>query len=173
MSEKTFKFDNVEVNKREFPACKQPIALEIVNLNQILISDKFKHSDTGFTYFTGYKDDNLLRPLCIVLAQMNGYIKYFDNGGTNMFFLIEDDSALVKCNKIWNKIKETKGIKFHSNPVYDEKYMKATVKEFNGVVTTIFWGHNVVNESVHYTCIACINIDSVTKILSLGLFRRM
>ena len=51
--------------------------------------------------------------------------------------------------------------------------MKATVKEFNGVVTTNFWGHNVVNESVHYTCIACINIDSVTKILSLGLFRRM
>ena len=100
MSEKTFKFDNVEVNKREFPACKEPIALEIVNLNQILISDKFKHSDTGFTYFTGYKDDNLLRPLCIVLPQMNGYIKYFDNGGTNMSFLIEDDSALVKCNKI-------------------------------------------------------------------------
>ena len=100
MSEKTFKFDNVEVNKREFPACKQPIALEIVNLNQILISDKFKHSDTGFTYFIGYKDDNLLRPLCIVLPQMNGYIKYFDNGGTNMSFLIEDDSALVKCNKI-------------------------------------------------------------------------
>ena len=100
MSEKTFKFDNVEVNKRESPACKQPIALEIVNLNQILISDKFKHSDTGFTYFTGYKDDNLLRPLCIVLPQMNGYIKYFDNGGTNMSFLIEDDSALVKCNKI-------------------------------------------------------------------------
>ena len=100
MSEKTFKFDNVEVNKREFPACKQPIALEIVNLNQILICDKFKHSDTGFTYFTGYKDDNLLRPLCIVLPQMNGYIKYFDNGGTNMSFLIEDDSALVKCNKI-------------------------------------------------------------------------
>ena len=100
MSEKTFKFDNVEVNKREFPACKQPIALEIVNLNQILISDKFKHSDTGFTYFIGYKDDNLLRPLCIVLLQMNGYIKYFDNGGTNMSFLIEDDSALVKCNKI-------------------------------------------------------------------------
>ena len=77
---------------------------------------------------------------------MNGYIKYFDNGGKDMSLMIEDDSILVKYSDIWNKIKEIQSIKFYSNPVYDEKYIKAKVKE-----------------GVHYTCLACINIDSVIK----------
>ena len=64
-------------------------------------------------YFISYKDDNIFRRLCIILPQMSGYIKYFDNGGKNVSFMIED--------KIWNKIKEIKDIKFHSNLVYDEK----------------------------------------------------
>ena len=44
--------------------------------------------------------------------------------------MIEDDTILVKCNEIWNKIKKILNIKFHSTPVYDEKYIKAKVKEF-------------------------------------------
>ena len=43
---------------------------------------------------------------------MNGFIKYFDNDGKNMSFMIEDDNALVKYNKIWNKIKKILNIKF-------------------------------------------------------------
>ena len=71
---------------------------------------------------------------------MSEYIKYFKNGGKNMSFMIEDDIVLVKCNEIWNKIKKTLNIKFHSMPVYDEKYINAKVREFNGVVNTNFWG---------------------------------
>ena len=41
------KFDNAELNKEEFHTSKQPIALNLVNLNHILMSDKFEHSDTG------------------------------------------------------------------------------------------------------------------------------
>ena len=67
-----------------------------------------------------------------VLPQMNGYIKDFDNGGKNISLKIEGDSVLVKYNDVWNKIKEVKRIKFHNNPVYDEKYIKAKVKEFHG-----------------------------------------
>ena len=55
MGKKTLKFDNVEVNKKEFHASKQPIAL-----NQILISDKVEQNDKGFKYFIGYKDDNII-----------------------------------------------------------------------------------------------------------------
>ena len=80
MSKKTLKFDNIEVDKKEFHVSKQPIALNLVNVNQILISDKFKHSDTGLKYFIGYKTDNVIRPLCITLPQMSGYIKFFDDG---------------------------------------------------------------------------------------------
>ena len=80
MSKETWKFDNVEINRKEFHTSKQSIALDLVNVNEILISDKFKHSDTGFKYFIGYRDDNIVRPLCLILPQMSGCIKYFDNG---------------------------------------------------------------------------------------------
>ena len=83
---------------------------------------------------------------------MSGCIKYFDNGGKSMSFIIKDDSVLVKYNEIWNKIKEIKGIKFHSNPVYDEKYIKAKVKGFNGVIKTNFLG----NEYQKKVCIALV-----------------
>ena len=48
-------------------------------------------------------------------------------------------------------------------PVYDEKYMKAKVREFNGVIKTNFLGDKIPKESMHYTCIACITIDSVMR----------
>ena len=94
---------------------------------------------------------------------MTGYIKYFENGGKNMSFVIKDDDVLDKYNEIWDKIKETLSIKFHSMPVYDEKYIKAKVREFNGVIKTNFLGDEIPKESMHYTCIACITIDSVMR----------
>ena len=39
-----------------------------------------------------------------------------------------DDDVLDKYNEIWDKIKETLSIKFHSMPVFDEKYIKAKVR---------------------------------------------
>ena len=55
MCEKTLKFDNIRVNKEEFHKSKQPINLELVKVDQIVISEKFKHSDDGFKYFIGSK----------------------------------------------------------------------------------------------------------------------
>ena len=129
MSEKTLKFNNIEISKKEFQVPKQPIALDSVLINKIVVSDKYEHSDKGFKYFLGYKEDDIIRPLCIILPQMSGCIKYFDNGGKNMSFMIEENSVLIKYNEIWNKIKQIKGIQFHSNSVYDKKYMKAKVKD--------------------------------------------
>ena len=134
MNEKTLKFDNIRVNKKEFHKSKQPIDLDLVNVYQIVLSDKFKHSDDGFKYFIGYKEGEIVKPLCIILPQMTGYIKYFENGGKNMSFVIKDDDVLDKYNEIWDKIKDTLSIRFHSTPVYHEKYIKAKVREFNGVV---------------------------------------
>ena len=95
---------------------------------------------------------------------MTGYIKYFENGGKNMSFVIKDDDMVDKCNEIWDKIKETLSIKFHSIPVYDEQYIKAKVREFNGVSNTNFSSDEVPKENKHYTCIACITIDSVMRV---------
>ena len=77
MSEITLKFDNIKVNKKEFHKSKQPIDLMSLNIDQIVVSDKFEHSDEGYKYFTGYQEDENVKPLGIILPQMNGYIKYF------------------------------------------------------------------------------------------------
>ena len=90
MSEKTLKFDNIKVNKKEFHKSKQPINLDLINVDQIVTADKFKHNDDGFKYFIGYKESGFVNPLCIILPQMSGYIKYFQNGGKNMSFMIKD-----------------------------------------------------------------------------------
>ena len=83
MSENRLKFENIKLDKRKFHNCKQPIDLDLVNIDQLVISDKVKHSDNGFKRFIGYKEDEIVKPLCIILAQMSGYIKYFENGGKN------------------------------------------------------------------------------------------
>ena len=95
MSEKTLKFDNIRVNKKEFHKSKQPIKLDFVNINQIVISDKFKHSDDGFKYFISYKEGEIVKPFCIILPQISGYIKYFENDGKNMSFVTKDDNDRV------------------------------------------------------------------------------
>ena len=85
-----------------------------------------------------------------------------------MSFLIKDDDVLDKCNEIWNKIKKTLNIKFHSMLVYDEKYIKAKVREFNGVIKTNFLGDEIPKEGVHYAYIACITIDSVMRMKKMN-----
>ena len=70
MSEKTLKFDNIRINKKEFHKSKQPIDLGLVNIDQIVVSDKFKHSDYGCKYFIGYKEGEIVKPLCIIVPQL-------------------------------------------------------------------------------------------------------
>ena len=98
-----------------------------------------------------------------MLPQMSGYIKYFENGGKSMSFMLKNDDMLDKYNEIWDKIKVTLNVKFHSMSVYDEKYIKAKIREFNGVIKTKFLGDEIPKENMYYTCMACITIDSVMK----------
>ena len=79
MSGKTLKVDDFEVNKKECHRSKKPIALNFVDSDRTVASDKFKHNDKGYKYFIGYLDDDIIRPLCIILPQMSEYIKYFDD----------------------------------------------------------------------------------------------
>ena len=66
MSEKALKFDNIRVNKKEFHKSKQPIDLGLVNVDQIVVPHKFKHSGDSFKYITEYKEDKIVKPLCII-----------------------------------------------------------------------------------------------------------
>ena len=94
MTEKIPKFNNISLNKTKIS--KEPIDLFSVNLGQIVMSDKFKHNKKVFLHFIGYQKDEIVKPLCIILPQMSGYIKYFENGSENMSFLIKD-------NKVWQE----------------------------------------------------------------------
>ena len=95
---------------------------------------------------------------------MSGYLKYFENCGKSMFFFIKDDEVWEKYDKIWDAIKNKLGIKFHSELVYEYRYFKAKVREFNGVIKRNFLGNDMPKENMYYTCIACITIDSILKI---------
>ena len=164
MGEKTLKFNNIRLNKKQFQKSKELIELMSVIVGQIVVSDKFKCNNESFKYFIGYQEGGIVKPLCIILPQMSGYIKYFENGGKNMSFLIKDDEVWDKYDKIWDVIKDKLGINFHSEPVYEYRYLKAKVREFDGVIKTNFLGNDVPKENMHYTCIACITIDSVIRI---------
>ena len=78
-------------------------------------------------------------------------------------FLIKDDEPWEKYTQIWDVIKYKLGIISQSEHIYEQKYLKAKVREFDGVIKTNFLGNDVPKENMHYTCIACITIDSVMK----------
>ena len=94
---------------------------------------------------------------------MNSYIKYFDNGGKNMSPLIKNNEVWEKYEEIWDTIKNKLNIKFHSQPIYENKYLKVKVREFDGNIKTNFLGNNVPEENTYDTCVACITLDSVLK----------
>ena len=147
MSEQTWKLDNIRVNKKEFHKSKQPIDLMSINADQIVTSDWFKDSDDGFKHSIGYQEGKIIKPLCIILPQMSGYIKYFESGGKNMSFMVKYDDVLDKYNEMWDKIKNKLNIKPHGTPVNDEKYIKVKVKEIDGKIKTNFLGKKTRKEN--------------------------
>ena len=161
MTKKTLKFHNIKVNKKKFHISKKAIDLMSVNISKIVLSDKLNYNEDCFKYFIGYQKGEIVRPLCITLTQMNGYIKYFEYGTPNMYFLIKDEEVIEKYEQIWYVVKNKLKIKFHSEPVYEYKYLKTKVKEYDGMIKTNFLGNGMRKENIHYTSIA---IDSVMKI---------
>ena len=79
-------------------------------------------------------------------------------------------SFLIKNSEVWEKkwrhlgvIKNKLSIKFHSEPIYENKYLKTKLREFDDSIKTNFLGNGVPKENRYYTCIACITLDSVLK----------
>ena len=94
---------------------------------------------------------------------MCGYIKYFDNGGKNMSFKIEEESVYLKYAEIWSTVKSIPNVKFHIQPIYDDKYIQTKVKPFNNTINTLFSGDQIPKEGIHYVFISTICIDSVLR----------
>ena len=129
MSKQTLVFNDTDVNKKDFYASKKAITLNLVNVNNLIISKRVKNNNDTSKYFIGYNYEDKIRPLYIVLPQISGDIKYFENGSKNMSFKIGDEDICLKYNEIWNKIKSMLNVKLHSRPIYDEKYIKTKVRK--------------------------------------------
>ena len=71
-------FGDIEVSKKDFHDSKKAIPLNLIDVNSIVVSNKVKNNEAS-KYLIGYLHDlNESVPLCIILPQMSGYIKYFD-----------------------------------------------------------------------------------------------
>ena len=57
-------------------------------------------------YIYGYLNNDTIQPLCVILRQMNGYIKYFDDSGKNISFITDDEEIYEKYNEIWEVIRK-------------------------------------------------------------------
>ena len=165
MSLRKIKFGNKEVNKKEFYSSKQAISADSVDLNKIVVSKKWKINDTTYKHICGYLNNDTIQPLCFILPQMDGYIKYFDDGGKNMSFVMDYEKIYEKYNKIWEVVRNLLKIDFTVDPVRNDIYLVAKLKIFNKINRTTFNNNNYIPvERNHYICIPVIDIDSVLKI---------
>ena len=127
------------------------------------MSIKWKISERTYKYICGYLNNDVIQPLCVILSQMNGYIKYFDDGGKNMSFVTDDEDFYEKYNEIWEVARKLLKIKFAVGPVRDNKYLIAKLKIFNGTNRTTFTNNKIPIERTSYNCIPAIDIDSVLR----------
>ena len=155
MGSQKIKFWDKEIDKKEFYSSKQA---------KIVVSNKWKINDTIYKYFCGYLNNDVIQPLCIILPQMSGYIKYFDDGGKNMSFVTDDEEVYEKYNEIWNVVKKLLKLKFAVSPIRHDKYIIAKLKIFKNVNIKTFTNNIMPIEKTHYICIPAIDIDSVLKI---------
>ena len=164
MSSQKIKFGDKEVDKKTFYSSKEAILLDSVDLSKIVVSSRWKLNDTTYKYFCGYLNNDVIKPLCVILPQMNGYIKYFDDGGKNMSFVTDDEKVYEKYNEIWNVVKVLLKLKFAASPIRNDQYILAKLKIFKKKNLTTFNNNIVPIEKNHYICIPAIDIDSVLKI---------
>ena len=117
MSSQKIKLGDKEVDKKEFYLSKQAILLDSVDLNKIVVSSKWRINDTTYKYLCGNLNNDVIQPLCVILPQMSGYIKYFDNGGKNMSFVTDDKEVYEKYNEIWEVVRKLLRLKFTVGPI--------------------------------------------------------
>ena len=105
MSGKNIIFDDKKINKSNSYRNKKLFKIDNIDVDKILVSKKEPYgTKESFKYFIGYDDNDDIRPLCIKLSQIIGYVKYFDSKKA-MSFKVIDKKLLKKYTKIWRKIR--------------------------------------------------------------------
>ena len=140
MSGKNINFDDKKIKRSSFCKNKKINNIEDIDVNNILVSKKEQYgTKNSHKYFTGYSDNDNIRPLCIRLSQMTGHARKFNENAT-MSFIAKEKKLLKKYSKLCEAIEGLMKITFESKPVYDEdvKYVKTKIKTYAGNIITNF-----------------------------------
>ena len=156
---------NKKIKRSDFYKNKKVAKIDDIDVNKILVSKEEPYgTKNSFKYFIGYNDNDVIRPLCIKLPQMTGYVRKFE-GNTTMSFKISNKQLLKKYNQIWKRVEKLLKIEFDSEPVYgdDDKYIKAKIKIYAGSMTANFQIKKMPKEKAPCKCLSIIMLDSVIK----------
>ena len=103
--------------KNYFYKNKKAFQIDDIDANKILFSKKGPYGKNNSPiYFTGYDDNDVIRPLCLRRPQVTGYAKKF-NENVTISFRVNNKQSLQNCNKIWEKVERLMRIDFDSKPV--------------------------------------------------------
>ena len=103
MDKKIIKFDDTKIEEGKFHHYKNPISINDIYINDIVISNKLPFGKQGFKYFIGYKDNKKIRPLYILFPK---HKRYFDKTKYKCF-MIEEGKAFDKYMEILEKVSNT------------------------------------------------------------------
>ena len=114
MNGKNINFDNKNIKKSDFyNKNKKIFNIDDIDVNKILVSKKEKYGKyNSFKYFIGYNDNDVIRPLCLKLSEMTGYINEFNKNKITMSLKFEDKQLLKNYNKIWKKNRKINEYRF-------------------------------------------------------------
>ena len=166
MGGKEIDFNDKKINKKDFYKNKKQFKIKDIDINKILISEPESYGQKNAKkYIIGYSV-NVIKPLRILLLQMIGYVKCFDDNKT-MSFVADDKELLKEYTKVWEKIRDLICKKIDSEPIYGDKYIKTKIKSYNNDIRTNFHGEGntrkVPKESNSYKCLPLIVLDSAIK----------
>ena len=127
----------------DFYKNKKVTKIDGIDVNEILI---YKEEPYGtkkpFKYFIGYNDNDAVRPLCMNLPQIIGYVRKCEGNTTMSFKIINDSKLLKKYNQTWKNMEKLLIIELDSKPTYgdNDKYIKTNIKIHDGNMNTNFQG---------------------------------
>ena len=147
-----------------------------IDVNKISVSKKEQYGkNNSFIYFIGYNDNDIIRPLCLKLSKMTGYINKFDENKKTMSLMIKDEQLLKNYNKKCKKNERLRSIDFNSKTTYgddNDKYIKTKIKTYADIIIktkiktyadiiiTIFHNKKMPKEKVPCQCLSTIMLDS-------------
>ena len=164
MSGKNINFDDKKIKRSEFYKKKKVTEFHKIDVDKIVSKEEPYGTKNSFKYSIGYKDNDVIKPLCIRLPQIIDYAKKLEFNST-MSFKISDKELLKKFDQMWKTIEKLLKIKFDSKPIYgdDEKYIKTKIKTYGDSVITNFHNKKVPKEKAPCICLSIIMLDFIIK----------